>query len=183
MATTPASGTPEPATGGDQKKAVVDEGAKQETQADGDDAPQEQQISLLEGVLPGEESEEAVHEVRAKALKFEKPDAGDSPAKPKTASPWVTKGVGPLRLLKHKETGKVRMLLRAAPGGQIVLNKSILPSVSYTSDGGKYVKITTSDATGKGLELWMIQVKTKEAAQALADALEEHKSANAPKKE
>jgi nucleoporin NUP2 len=180
LATTPATGTPEP---GASAGAVQE--ANQGTQADGDDAPQDQQISLVDGVLPGQEDEEAVHEVRAKALKLELGgDAtdGDSPAK-KAETKWSTKGVGPLLLLKHKTTGKVRMLLRAAPGGHIALNKLVLPNFTYKPEpnGGKYVKITTANDSGKGLETWMLQVKTKELAQSLADALEANKSANEKK--
>jgi hypothetical protein len=140
----------------------------------------------VEGVLPGQEDESVVHEVRAKALKLELDDGkdGESPAKPKKTG-WQTKGVGPLKLLKHKETGKVRMLLRAEPTGNIAFNKSILPTFSYQPDppGGKYVKVTTADDTGKGLETWMLQVKTPALAQALADALESNKSANEKKNE
>ena len=169
MATTPATGTPEP--GATQESGV-------RHQADGDEAPQEQ-ISLTEGG-PGEEEEEAVHEVRAKALKLNTgKDDSDDEAKDKKKSPWTTVGVGPLRLLKHKTTNAVRLLLRAEPRGHVALNKTVLPNFTYKPEpGGKYVKLTTSNDTGTGLETWMLQVKTKELAQALADALEAHKGAN-----
>ncbi|KAB5554890.1 hypothetical protein GE09DRAFT_964622 [Coniochaeta sp. 2T2.1] len=174
LATTPATGTPEP-------------GAEQEdqgTKADGDDAPQEQ-ISLTEGG-PGEEDEAVVHEVRAKALKFvaggdSDGDSGGGKNSADKKSPWKTQGVGPLRLMKHKKTGAVRMLLRADPGGHVALNKRILPDFNYKSDGSKYVKITTANDTGTGLETWMLQVKTKELAAALSEALETHKVANKKK--
>ena len=172
MATTPATGTPEP-------------GAEQEdqgTKADGDDAPQEQ-ISLTEGG-PGEEDESVVHEVRAKALKFvaggdsEGDSGGDQKATAADKkSPWKTQGVGPLRLMKHKTTGAVRMLLRADPGGHVALNKRILPDFNYKPES-KYCKVTTANDAGTGLETWMLQVKTKELAAALAGALETHKLAN-----
>jgi TfoX/Sxy family transcriptional regulator of competence genes len=133
-----------------------------------------------------------VHEVRAKAVKLvtgasDSDDESAGSSTPKAAadkskstatkSRWKLQGVGPLRLLKHKTTGAVRMLLRAEPRGHVALNKVVLPDFAYKADN-KYVKITTATSDGKGLETWMLQVKTAEAANALAAALEEHKVAN-----
>lgn len=129
--------------------------------------------------MPGEEDEVAVHEVRAKALRL-KPSNEESEGEngKKSTSPWRTMGVGPLRLLKNKTTGAVRLLLRAEPRGHVALNKAVLPNFNYKPEqGGKYVKITVSSDDGKALETWMLQVKTKDMAQALADALELHKAA------
>ncbi|OHE90894.1 RanBP1 domain-containing protein [Colletotrichum orchidophilum] len=174
LATTPATGTPEPAAEADKTAAAGGEGD------DADGKPHEQ-LKLTEGG-PGEEDEEILHDVRAKIMKFipagseEDKDSGDD--QPKNKSPWSTKGVGPLRLLKHKNTGAVRMLLRAEPRGHVVLNRTVLPAETYKADK-KYVKLTTSNETGSGLETWMVQVKTEDFAKALASALETHKSANA----
>jgi hypothetical protein len=173
LATTPAATTPEPSAKAEDGK---------ETNADGDEAPQEQ-ISLTDGG-PGEEDESAVHEVRAKAVKLvtgpdSDEDSSSNADKAKSAkkSPWKLQGIGPLRLLKHKTTGAVRMLLRAEPRGHVALNKRVLPDFNYKADN-KYVKVTTASDDGKGLETWMLQFKTPAAAQALAEALEEHKKAN-----
>lgn len=164
MATTPAAGTPEPEAKNDS-----------EQQADEDGKPQDQ-LSLTQGG-PGEEEENVVYEIRAKALKFlpAKVDESD----PKKKSPWETQGVGPLRILKNKTTGTVRMLLRAEPRGHVALNRGVLPTVDYKVDaGGKYVKVMTGTDDGKGLETWMLQVKNNAGAVALAAALEENKFAN-----
>ncbi|KAM7191476.1 hypothetical protein V8F20_009299 [Naviculisporaceae sp. PSN 640] len=172
LATTPATGTPEPAA------AAAEPEESRGTNADGDDAPQEQ-ISLTEGG-PGEEDEAVVYEVRAKAMKFET----EEDEKKKQKSPWVTKGVGPLRLMKHKTTGAVRLLLRAEPRGHIALNKAILPNATYkTEQGGKYIKLLAAADDGKGLETWMLQVKTADMGKALAEALETNKKANEKPKE
>jgi hypothetical protein len=170
LATTPAATTPEPS-------ANAEDG--QGTNADGDDAPQEQ-ISLTDGG-PGEEGESAVHEVRAKAVKLvtssESDDESGSNAKKAKQPTWKTQGVGPLRLLKNQSTGGVRILLRAEPRGHVALNKTVLPNFTYKADT-KTVKLTTATDDGKGLETWVLQVKTPVLAQALAEALEEHKVAN-----
>ncbi|KAK4191609.1 hypothetical protein QBC35DRAFT_293074 [Podospora australis] len=179
LATTPAATTPEASAN------VAEDG--QGTNADGDDAPQEQ-ISLTEGGR-GEEDEDVVHEVRARALKLVFPDdddesgsSGDKGAKKK--GEWKDIGRGPLRLLKHKKTGSVRVLMRGEPRGHIVINKLVIPDLTYKVDpaGGKYVKMSTATDDGKGLEAWMLQVKTPDFAKGLAEALEEHKTANAKKK-
>jgi nucleoporin NUP2 len=159
VGTTPAAGTPEPAA----------------TQAEaGDEEPPQEQINLTSGG-PGEEDEKTLHEVRAKALKYITQQA-DGDGK-KSDSPWVTQGVGPLRILKNKQSGLVRLLLRAQPSGNVALNRTVLPGEKYAANE-KYVKIITSNDTGNGLETWMLQVKTKEMAAALATALESHKGAN-----
>jgi len=169
LATTPATGTPEPAA------AEAEE--TRGTNTDGDEAPQDQ-ISLTEGG-PGEEDEDVVFEVRAKALKYE-PDSDDNGGKSK--SPWSTKGVGPMRLMKHKSTGAVRILLRGEPRGHVVLNKTLLPNPTYKPEpGGKYVKVTAASDDGKKLESWMLQVKSSDLGEKLAEALNANKKANEKK--
>ncbi|KAI6364606.1 hypothetical protein MCOR25_005612 [Pyricularia grisea] len=172
LATTPAAGTPEPAATGDA------DGQK----ADGDEEPQAQ-INLTEGG-PGEEDEDVVFEVRAKALKLiNKSDESDEEAAKKDdkKSPWKTMGVGPFRLLKHKTTDAVRILLRGEPRGNVVMNKLLLHNYDYkTEPGDKYVKLTTAK-DGGGLETWMLQVKDKTKGKELAAALMKHKEANKPK--
>lgn len=182
LATTPATGTPEPGTdaeaagSGATKPNGTTGGDDSGKTEDGDEGePAQEQINLVEGG-PGEEDETTVHDVRAKVLKYEPAEKGSEEAE-KKKSPWSTKGVGPLRLLKHKTSGAVRVLLRREPTGQVALNRMVLPNMDYKPEE-KYVKLMTSNESGTGLETWMIQVKTKDLAKSLADALEEHKGAN-----
>ena len=136
--------------------------------AEGDPDPeQHEQIDLTKGGI-GEENEEVIHEVRAKAIKFSPKEEGDSD------NPWETKGVGPLRVLKHRENNAARILLRADPSGTIVLNKGILPQVNYEA-AGKTLKLLTAGEGGKSLETWILQVKTPELAKELATVLESNK--------
>ncbi|KAL3427126.1 RanBP1 domain-containing protein [Phlyctema vagabunda] len=131
------------------------------------DAEKHEQIDLTKGG-PGEEDEELLHEVRAKALKY-------TPSEDK--NPWVTKGLGPLRVLKHKETKASRVLLRADPSGTIVLNKGILAGVEFAANGKTLKFLAASDSAGS-LETWMLQVKTPEFATELAKVLEANKSSS-----
>lgn len=162
LATTPAGGTPEP--------SAPTQGAAGGNDEDGE---KHEQINLTEGL---EADEEVLHDVRAKVLKFVSA-AEKSDDKPKSKSPWSTQGVGPLRLLKHKETNAVRLLMRAEPRGNVAMNRTVLPDMSYKADE-KYVRMTTSNEKGDGLETWMIQVKTKDLAKELAETLEKHKTLN-----
>ena len=157
MGTTPANGTPEP-----------------QPQNEGEEAPQEQ-ISLTEGG-PGEEDEEVLHEVRAKAIKYV-PVTKDGDEEAKSEAPWRTQGVGPLRILKNKSTGSVRMLLRAEPRGHIAMNKALLPDIAYTAKE-KTISFAAAADSGSGLETWVLQVKKPEFAKELASVLEEKKTAN-----
>lgn len=157
IGTTPVNGTPEP-----------------QTQHDDEETPQEQ-ISLINGG-PGEEDEMILHEVRAKAIKFV-PIVKGSDDEEERKSPWSTQGVGPLRILKNKTSGTVRVLLRAEPRGHIAMNKAILSDVEYKAKE-KTVNFVAANDEGSGLETWVLQVKKPESAQQLAGILEANKSAN-----
>ncbi|CRK26442.1 hypothetical protein BN1708_004171, partial [Verticillium longisporum] len=178
LATTPASGTPEPTADREKTSATGPEASQGAPGAEGDDSEKpHEQITLTEGG-PGEEDETVVYEIRAKIMKFVPPGQAESDDEgaAKNKSPWSTKGLGPFRLLKHKTTGAVRMLLRAEPRGHVVFNRSLLPSETYKGQT-KYVKLMTSNETGDGLETWMVQVKTPELAVKLAQTLEDTKGA------
>jgi hypothetical protein len=144
------------------------------TDGDGDnsgdgDAEQEKVPDFdLSSVGPGGEHEEVIHEIRAKALKFSQIGGGEK------GSRWESKGVGPLRVLKHKETGVSRVLLRMDPSGVIILNKGLLPGVKYEPKE-KTVKFLAAGVDGRGLETWILQVKSPEIAEALSEVLEANK--------
>ncbi|KAI0864327.1 hypothetical protein F4860DRAFT_501379 [Xylaria cubensis] len=156
IGTTPVNGTPEP----------------QSPREDGEEAPQEQ-IKLTDGG-PGEEDEIILHEVRAKAIKYIPVQKGDDD---EAKSPWSTKGVGPLRVLKNKSTGLVRILLRAEPRGHIAMNKTILSDVEYKAKE-KTLNLVAASDDGSNLETWLLQVKKPEFAAELARVLEANKAAN-----
>lgn len=136
--------------------------------ASGDpDAEHHEQVDLTKGGV-GEEDEDVLHEVRAKALKFFPPKSDGE------KSEWKSQGLGPLKVLKHKQTKVSRVLLRADPSGKVVLNKAVLEKVNYEATG-KTIKLLTADDDGKGLETWLLQVKTEPMAKELANILETNK--------
>lgn len=133
--------------------------------ADGEDETVEhdQQIDLSSGGQ-GEEDEDVLFEVKAKALSFDY-----------EKKLWVSRGVGLFRVLKHRETRKTRMLLRSETIGKILLNSALLSAMKYEHASNKSVKVAVAEDNGK-LATWMIRVGKDEDAQKLASLLEENKS-------
>ena len=136
-----------------------------ESNADGDDdkAEKHEQIDLT-SPGPGEENEDVVLQVKAKALKWDT-----------AKSEWASKGVGPLRVLKNRESHLTRALLRQDPSGRIVLNFGLSKSFTYESSQSKTVRVPFLGESGK-IETWMIKVGNDDDAKKLAKALEENKA-------
>ena len=127
-----------------------------------------------------------MYEVRCKALKEEldAPKVGENDndkkdkKEEKSKSAWSIKGVGPLRILKHKTTGLVRVVHRAEPRGNVVINSIPIASMPY-SPKGKYCIAPFPSESG-GLHKWMLMVKTADAAKALAHAINKYKKIEKP---
>ena len=136
-----------------------------ESNADGEDdkAEKHEQIDLT-SPGPGEENEDVILQVKSKALKW---DAAKST--------WASKGVGPLRILKNRESHVTRALLRQDPSGRIVLNFGLSKSFTYESSQSKTVRVPFLSESGK-IETWMIKVGNDDDAKKLAKALEENKA-------
>ena len=132
----------------------------------------EPQTSLMSS-RPGEENEEVLFEGRSKALKL----ITEEVAREKKLEPgFNTQGVGQLRVLKHKTTRKTRLLLRAEPGSNIVINTALTPSMTYKATetkGSGAVKFGVPTATG--IDHWVAKVKTAAMAEELAGILEANK--------
>ena len=136
-----------------------------ESQADGaEEATSAGELFNLSGGGPGEEDEDRVFEIRAKAMSFD--------AKEKV---WTNKGVGPLRVLKHRETSSTRVLMRQDPSGRIVLNSALMGRVKYEHAQKNMVRIVVATDAGK-LETYMVKVAKDEDAEKLASLLEANKA-------
>ncbi|CAF9937559.1 MAG: hypothetical protein ALECFALPRED_007290 [Alectoria fallacina] len=144
--------------------ATTGESANEST-ADGEDDKAEKQEQIdLTSPGPGEEDEDVVLQVKAKALKW---DAA--------SSNWASQGVGPLRVLKNRESHQTRVLLRQDPSGRIVLNFALSKSFAYESSQSKTVRVPVLSESGK-IESWTIKVGNDDDAKKLASALEENKN-------
>ncbi|KAK5171166.1 uncharacterized protein LTR77_004310 [Saxophila tyrrhenica] len=142
-----------------------------------DAAPTEPQLEDQTALLEEEkEKEDLLFSIPiAKASKWdEKSDAESG----EITNGWVEKGKGPIYVLKNKETGKVRVLLKIKPLGKAAMNFEVLKGADYAVQGasGKFVRgpfvdhLAFSNA-GKPTS-WMVQVGKKEDAEGLAGVLD-----------
>ncbi|ONH69981.1 Nucleoporin NUP2 [Cyberlindnera fabianii] len=115
----------------------------------------------------GEEEEEVLYTKRAKLMLYNPSDS---------ANPYVNKGLGLLKVLKHKETNKSRILVRADGSDRVILNTAIAKQFTYSGKGKGLVSVPTVGAEGK-LETYMIKVKTEEDAQNFVQSLTDAQSA------
>lgn len=146
LASTDNSGTNTPDDGeGDGEEEVVKEDQRDLTSLTADE----------------QKAEQVLFEQRARCRKFNR---GASP-------PWESKGVGVLRLLKNKETGATRVLMRQDPSGYIMINASLLKQEAmYSITSDKNVKMVFAEQDGQ-LATYMITLKTKELGEDLLKAM------------
>ncbi|KAK4759118.1 hypothetical protein SAY87_020419 [Trapa incisa] len=76
-------------------------------------------------VTTGEENENAILDLKAKLYRFDK-----------GGSQWKERGTGVVKLLKHKETGKVRLVMRQSKTLKICANHLVLPTMSVQEHSG-----------------------------------------------
>lgn len=129
---------------------------------DKDEATKDPQLDLT-AAGPGEEQEDVLFTIKAKALIYD--------AEKKS---WPGKGVGMLRVLKHRDSNKTRILMRQDPSGKIVLNASLVSTLKYQFSSPKGVKMVIPNETGK-LSTWLVRVGKEEDAMELAKILEAEK--------
>lgn len=113
---------------------------------------------------PGEEDEESLYQVRA--IIYEIVGGGIAPKKA---------GVGTLRVLKNRITGKARVVTRTE-GGKVVLNVGLVKEVIYAlgDKGGKNVAIVEFVA-GKKPKRFSVRVKEEEVAKKLSEVMDDAK--------
>ena len=141
------------ATTGESATESATEGAEENTESE----PQ----TNFSSHRAGEENEETIHEVRAKALRYEDND-------------WQSKGVGPLRVLEDRVTKKRRVILRVDPGGSIVINSDFSKEMAYEHVGSSTVRCFLAGQNGV-VSMWHIRVKSNDQAADLAKVFNESK--------
>ena len=149
-------------------------GAESANEGNEDNAPPDAQIDLV-NTRVGEEDEDILFEVKAKALEYDRDPAKVENDKPSPPEEWLLRGVGSLRVLKHRNTGKTRMILRAGPGGKIILNTALMSGTNYKLARDKSVMFMAATKAGT-LAKWTITVGKKDDATRLAGILEQNKS-------
>jgi hypothetical protein len=133
-----------------------------EESADGDAAEALPQVDLARGGA-GEENEDVLFESRSRALKLIKEENKG----------WDTQGIGITRILKDRTTSRARILIRAEPSGNVVLNAALQKEITYKAQGTS-VQFLVPKADGPP-EMWAVRLKVG-MAEKLAAAMEESKS-------
>ncbi|VVB16475.1 unnamed protein product [Arabis nemorensis] len=98
-----------------------------EVHEDEDTGAQVAPIVRLEevAVTTGEEDEDAVLDLKSKLYRFDK-----------DGQQWKERGAGTVKLLKHKKTGKVRLVMRQSKTLKICANHLILSGMSVQEHSG-----------------------------------------------
>ncbi|KKA27894.1 hypothetical protein TD95_004276 [Thielaviopsis punctulata] len=107
--------------------AAAKEGADEDEAPESEDVHFEPVIKLTEKVevKTNEESEEHLFKMRAKLFRFFK-----------ETSEWKERGTGDVRLLKHKETGKIRLVMRRDKTLKVCANHYITPEMKLSPNVG-----------------------------------------------
>jgi hypothetical protein len=90
---------------------------------------------------------------------------------------WATQGLGPIAILQKKDSGKVRMLMKAVPRGNVVIHTYLLKKIVY-EQLGKKARFMIISETGVP-ENWVISMfPTEDDAKEFVEACEEGKTHN-----
>eukprot|EP00271_Cylindrocystis_brebissonii_P013369 TRINITY_DN33141_c0_g1_i1.p1 TRINITY_DN33141_c0_g1~~TRINITY_DN33141_c0_g1_i1.p1 ORF type:complete len:210 (+),score=97.03 TRINITY_DN33141_c0_g1_i1:306-935(+) len=114
-------------------------------------------------VSSGEEDEETLFDIKAKLYRFDKE--------------WKERGVGQVKLQEHKETKKVRLLMRQQRTLKICANHLVNPSTQLQEHSGNekalvWAAVDFADGEQKD-ELFTMRFGSVESAQKFKDAFED----------
>ncbi|KAJ5679839.1 hypothetical protein N7462_008083 [Penicillium macrosclerotiorum] len=121
----------------------ADNATSGEATPDGETAPGA--IYDMSQANAGEEEEVVVFEGRGRAFKL--------------ATGWASQGTGALRLLRHPETGRARIILRADGNGNLILNSLLKKDFDYARQNNS-VQFMVPQSDGK-LEHWAVRVNAQ----------------------
>lgn len=117
-------------------------------------------------VSTGEENEEVLFEIKSKLYRFDK-----------DGSQWKERGVGQVKLLEHKETKKIRLLMRQQKTLKICANHQVDPETQLQEHAGsdKSLVWATSDFADGELkkELFTMRFGSIESLQRFRTAFQE----------
>jgi len=127
-----------------------------------------------------EEEEEVVFKMRSKLFTFIKEDVYGGE---KRTNYWKERGTGDVKLLKHKDHGKTRLLMRQEKTLKICANHLVSPYVELSANVGsdRAWVFTAKDFADETLEskMFCLRFANSENAQKFFDAVEAAKKANA----
>ncbi|XP_052863157.1 E3 SUMO-protein ligase RanBP2 [Anopheles cruzii] len=111
-------------------------------------------------VKTGEEDEDVLYSHRAKLYRF-------------VSSEWKERGIGDVKILKHKTTGKLRMIMRREQVLKICLNHALTEDVCYSKKDDKSWQFVANDFSEGTFELmnFCLRFKSVDIAQEFRDAI------------
>ncbi|EPQ26507.1 uncharacterized protein PFL1_05829 [Pseudozyma flocculosa PF-1] len=161
-------------------KPTVDATATEPTaEAEAENDPQFEPVIKLEQqveVKTHEEDESVLFKMRAKLFRFDK-----------EAKEWKERGTGDVRLLEHKETNKVRLVMRRDKTLKVCANHYVTSDMKLSpnvgSDRSWVYNVAADVADGEPTaETLAIRFANSENAQAFKTAFEEAQTKNAGSK-
>ena len=113
-----------------EKKEVEEEVVEENPSAAADDEDTGAQVAPIVklqevAVSTGEENEDVLLDLKSKLYRFDK-----------EGNAWKERGAGTVKLLKHKETAKVRLVMRQSKTLKICANHLVLPTMSIQEHAG-----------------------------------------------
>lgn len=147
------------------------EAEKPEEGGDDDAAPAEPQVEDMTALQPSEleEADVLYHVEKAKCYKLEAKNEGGAKA-------WTEKGLGKIWLLKNKETGKTRVLLKVAPFGKPAMNFGLRADEKYEISAKKVMGGFIDhihEKTPKAPSRWYVAFGREEDAKEMARIMQE----------
>ncbi|GFQ02624.1 Ran-binding protein 1 homolog c [Phtheirospermum japonicum] len=124
-------------------------------------------VNLQEvAVSTGEENEDVLIDLKSKLYRFDK-----------EGNQWKERGVGTVKLLKHKETGKVRLVMRQNKTLKICANHLVLSTLTLQEHQGNEKSCVwhAADFSDEELkeEMFCIRFASVENCKAFKDKIEE----------
>eukprot|EP00475_Leptophrys_vorax_P041499 TRINITY_DN78252_c0_g1_i1.p1 TRINITY_DN78252_c0_g1~~TRINITY_DN78252_c0_g1_i1.p1 ORF type:complete len:197 (-),score=45.85 TRINITY_DN78252_c0_g1_i1:247-837(-) len=117
-------------------------------------------------VTTGEEDENVLFEIKSKLYRFDK-----------DGNQWKERGVGQAKILEHKESKKIRLLMRQQKTLKICANHTLLPSLSLAEHAGSdkaWVWHAQDFSDGElKTELFTMRFGSPESAQKFKSAFED----------
>ncbi|KAL8089511.1 hypothetical protein AgCh_039110 [Apium graveolens] len=112
------------------EKEVVAEKEEEDTVAAGEDEDTGAQVAPIVrleevAVSTGEENEDAILDLKSKLYRFDK-----------DGNQWKERGAGTVKFLKHKDTGKVRLVMRQSKTLKICANHLVVPTMTVQEHAG-----------------------------------------------
>jgi hypothetical protein len=126
---------------------------------------------------PGEENEDLIYECKTKPLVMAVGErAKQLKVKERT---WTPRGMNRLRILKHRTTGRVRVVIRREPGASITVNSYLFPKEVYeVRDQGEKASgaVSARFQDGEYMDAYVLKVSSKSMAEEISTLLNKHKN-------